>query len=83
LIGCWQRRERERGLAVQKHKLGLDLKLWSGKKLGLEVLFPPCFSIALDKQPVHAINLRVVLKIPKPTLRHHLPNCWRSWGRGE
>ncbi len=52
------RGEREsRDWQTKIFKLGLDLKLWSGEKWGLEVSFPPRFLIASDKQPVHAIKL--------------------------
>ena len=45
--------------------------------------FHLAFLIASDEQPVHTIKLESSSKIPKPTLRHHLPDCWRSQGRGE
>ncbi len=83
LFGCWMRRETAgTGRPKILNHWAMYLKLRRGKIGMWSLIFTSLFDcIGQATSPRHQI--RVVLKIPNPTLRHHLSNCWRHWERRE
>ncbi len=83
---CWSiadRGRREQGLAYKTSNLAQYLKFWREARWNSKVSFPHfLIHIGLNNSPRNK-KLEYNSKIPKPTLRHHVTDRWRHWGKGE